>query len=100
MALIPKPIRQIWYIIIGCLLTMLCAVLLSKWLGNWGIFLAFLLYPLLNLVGGMPIDYFDRWLRRKTRDPIWLMTYEGREWLKSEEGQVWQQNQGDRKPDS
>ena len=100
MALIPKPIRQLWYGFVGFSLTIFCAVLLSKWLGNWGVFLAFLLYPLFNLVGGMPIDYFDGWLRRKTRDPIWLMTQEGKEWLKSEEGQAWQQKDSDRKPDS
>ncbi|MGL5058833.1 MAG: hypothetical protein ACRC62_02535 [Microcoleus sp.] len=54
-------------------------------------FFGLLLFPIFSIVGGMPIDNLDLWLRRKTRDPIWLMTDEGREWLNSEEGQIWQQ---------
>jgi hypothetical protein len=93
--LIPKPIRQICYCIIGLSFSTVCALILSHSLGKLGIFLGFLLYPVFNVLGGMPIDNFDRWLRRKTRDPVWLMTQEGREWLKSEEGQVWQQENQD-----
>ncbi len=88
---IPKPIRQICYGIIGLSISLLCALILSYFLGKLGIFMGFFLYPVFNVLGGMPIDHIDRWLRRKTRDPIWLMTDEGREWLKSEEGQAWQQ---------
>lgn len=94
--LIPKPIRQILYCVIALFLCILCALLLSKWLGNLGIVLAFLLYPLFNVCGGIPIDSLDLWLRRKTRDPIWLISNEGREWLKSEEGELWQQQNSDR----
>lgn len=36
------------------------------------------------------IDPLDLWLRRRTRDPIWLMTTEGQEWLSSDEGKEWQ----------
>lgn len=36
------------------------------------------------------IDPLDLWLRRRTRDPIWLMTSEGREWLSSDENKKWQ----------
>jgi hypothetical protein len=88
---ISKPIRQICCLIIGLALSGLCALILLQFLGKLGIFIGFFLYPVFNVVGGMPIDNLDRWLRRKTRDRIWLMTDEGREWLNSEEGQVWQQ---------
>ncbi len=89
--LIPKPIRLISYCLVGLSLSILCALILSQKLGKLGIFMGFFLYPVFNILGGMPIDIVDCWLRRKTRDPIWLMTQEGREWLKSEEGQAWQQ---------
>ncbi len=89
--LIPKPIRLICYCLVGLSLSILCALILSQKLGKLGIFMGFFLYPVFNILGGMPIDIVDSWLRRKTRDPIWLMTQEGREWLKSEEGQAWQQ---------
>ncbi len=89
--LIPKPIRLIGYCLVGLSLSILCALILSQKLGKLGIFMGFFLYPVFNILGGMPIDIVDSWLRRKTRDPIWLMTQEGREWLKSEEGQAWQQ---------
>jgi len=54
------------------------------------------------LVGTVPVAFFgalilsfcvdslDMWLRRRSRDPIWLKTYEGRQWLASEDGQKWQ----------
>lgn len=96
---IPKPIRNLCYMLIGLSLSTLCAWLLSKWLGIWGIFLGFLLYPMFTLFGGMPVDSLDFWLRRKTRDSLWLRTDEGKQWLNSEEGVAWQHNQRDRKLD-
>jgi hypothetical protein len=35
------------------------------------------------------VDHVDLWLRRRTRDPIWLMTDEGRAWLSSPAGVAW-----------
>lgn len=89
--LIPKPIRLICYGIIGLSLSILCALILSHYLGKWGIFVGFFLFPVFNVLGGMPIDILDQWLRRKTRHPVFLMTDEGKEWLNSEEGKAWQQ---------
>jgi hypothetical protein len=46
--------------------------------------------PLRHLLKGiLPVDALDLWLRRRTRDPMWLMTNEGRAWLESEEGLMW-----------
>ena len=36
------------------------------------------------------VDRVDLWLRRRSRDQIWLMTHEGEQWLASEDGQRWQ----------
>jgi hypothetical protein len=36
---------------------------------------AILLFPIVRLVIGIPIDIFDMWLRRKTRDPLWVMSH-------------------------
>ena len=36
------------------------------------------------------VDKVDWWLRRRSRDKIWLMTGEGKKWLASEDGQRWQ----------
>ncbi len=35
------------------------------------------------LASGFLVDSVDHWLRRVTRDPLWLMTDEGRRWLQS-----------------
>jgi hypothetical protein len=46
--------------------------------------------PLRQLLKGiLPVDALDLWLRRRTRDPMWLMTNEGRAWLESEDGLMW-----------
>jgi hypothetical protein len=89
--LIPKPIRHICYFIIGFFLSLFCALILSRYLGKWGGFIGCFLYPVFSIIGGMPIDILDQWLRRKTRHPVWLMTDEGKKWLDSEEGKAWQQ---------
>lgn len=89
--LLPKPIRQIYYCTAGFSLSILCALILSRYLGNLGSVLGVVLYPVFIIIGGMPIDILDRRLRRKTRHPVWLMTKEGKQWLESDEGQTWQQ---------
>lgn len=43
-----------------------------------------------NIFAGIPIGTFDLWLRRRSRDPYWLMTDAGQEWIKTEEGRRWQ----------
>ena len=36
---------------------------------------AILLFPIARLVIGIPIDIFDMWLRKRTRDPLWLISH-------------------------
>ena len=57
-------------------------------------------YILLTVVGGgivawlfsmLVVDRFDLWLRRATRDPLWLMTDDGKTWLATPEGKAWQE---------
>jgi hypothetical protein len=93
---IPKIVRVPCYMAIAFTLMILTTVVLRPYIG-WlsGIF-AVVMLPLFHLFGGMPIDALDQWLRRTTRDPIWLMTQEGREWLDSEQGRKWQERQGKR----
>ena len=63
-------------------------------IGLGGLVLAVVLWPIYNLVGGSPIDSFDFWLRRKTRDPVWLISHEGRQWLETDEGREWAKQTG------
>jgi hypothetical protein len=58
--------------------------------GNWGLVVGVLVAPIINVFVGLPIDSFDLWLRRRSRDPQWLMTDEGRAWLSTEDGRRWQ----------
>ncbi|WP_442485839.1 hypothetical protein [Aeoliella sp. SH292] len=54
----------------------------------------FLAFPISYLIAFafsvVVIDPFDLWLRRATRDPVWLMTSEGKKWLATDEGKLWQ----------
>jgi hypothetical protein len=63
---------------------------LSLVFGKWGLLVGVLLAPIINIFAGLPIDAFDLWLRRRSRDPLWLMTDEGRALLKTEDGRRWQ----------
>ncbi|WP_157906983.1 hypothetical protein [Sorangium cellulosum] len=38
---------------------------------------------------GGAVDHLDLWLRRRTRDEIWLLTREGQAWLSSTAGTAW-----------
>ena len=91
---IAKPIRNIGYMSISLSLSVLTYALTKPYIGLGGLVLAVVLWPIYNLVGGSPIDAFDFWLRRKTRDPGWLISHEGREWLDTQEGREWAQQTG------
>ena len=58
------------------------------------LWLAILLFAIAYGLAAHITDTLDFWLRRKTKDPIWLLSYEGREWLKTPEGQKWKQETG------
>jgi hypothetical protein len=93
---IPKIVRVPIYAAVSIALVVLTIVLLWRYIGWLSVVAGLILFPIFNVFGGAPIDAFDLWLRRKTKDPIWLMTQEGRQWLETEEGKEWQKrNQGD-----
>lgn len=86
---IPKPIRCILYPIPGAVLA---GGLIGLFHGRWG-WPAFLFVlvalPPVGTVLSLPVDSLDLWLRRRTRDPVWLLTDEGRAWLMTADGQHW-----------
>jgi len=86
---IPKTVRVFGYFTVACTGTALFAALTRPHLGPFSLILAPIVFIILNVIGGMPIDAFDLWLRRTTRDPIWLMGHEGQKWLNTEEGRRW-----------
>ena len=70
------------------------ALLIVALFPGWGElrYLAFLLaFPPLNLLTSWTVDEFDFWLRRKTKENAWLLSYEGKEWLQTSEGVAWLQ---------
>ena len=66
----------------------------KPYIGLGGLVLAVILWPIYKILGGSPIDAFDFWLRRKTRDPAWLISHEGRNWLETDEGLDWAKQTG------
>jgi len=87
MARISKPIRILCYPIVSIGLSLLICKGLQYFIGIW-VYLFYLpLFLLFHILS--PIDFLDLWLRKVTKDPVWLMTEEGREWLETEEGKQW-----------
>ena len=93
---IPKIVRVPCYIAIAFMLMILTMIIFRPYIGWVSGIIAVVMLPLFHLFGGMPIDALDQWLRRTTRDPIWLITQEGREWLDSEQGRKWRKRNGKR----
>jgi hypothetical protein len=91
---IAKPIRVFGYMAISFTLSALTYAVTKPYIGVGGLVLAVVLWPIYNIVGGSPIDAFDFWLRRKTRDPIWLISHAGRQWLDTDEGREWAKQTG------
>lgn len=92
---IPKIIRVPIYFSISFTAVALTVVVTRPVIGWWSIPLALLLFPIFNVLGGAPVDAFDLWLRRKTKDAIWLLTHEGKEWLNTAEGQNWKRQKAE-----
>ena len=86
---IPKIVRVPIYFAISFTAVAVTVALTRPAIGWLSIPLGLLLFPIFNVLGGAPVDAVDLWLRRKTKDPIWLMTREGEEWLQTDEGQHW-----------
>ncbi len=78
---------------IAALLAVGSALWLSRFIGLWGYAVGLLLFPFLNFLGAMPINALDFWLRRATKDEIWLRSHEGKRWLQTKQGQAWQEGQ-------
>lgn len=93
---ISKPIRQILYLLVSLGVSGSLAAATRSSLG-WAALCFFVLaFPPLSLLLTLPIDALDRWLRRRSRDPMWLLSEEGRAWLESEAGRSWRAAQGAR----
>ena len=90
---IAKPIRVFCCGAIAGGLSFATFELFSMAIGRWALLPAMLLLPVFAYFGGIPIDVLDFWLRKRTRDPLWLLSSEGQEWLKSPEGAEWSKNQ-------
>ena len=73
---------------IASLLAVGSALWLSRFIGLWGYAVALVLFPFLNFLGAMPVNALDFWLRRSTKDEIWLRSHEGKQWLQTKQGQV------------
>jgi hypothetical protein len=86
---IPKPVRILLSAIIAGFVIGLTLSIGVRRLG-WPAY-GFLLFaiPPLSFLLTWPIDAVDLWMRRKSRDPLWLMGHEGKEWLKTPEGLEW-----------
>ena len=52
-----------------------------------------LLFFVIYFIFDWMINKIDFWLRRKTKDQLWLWSYEGRKWLETPEGQDWKKKQ-------
>jgi hypothetical protein len=94
MARIDKPIRSFAYPLVAVSLALLFRKVFSPVLGLWADLLSMPL--LLWLILFSPVDAFDFWLRKYTRDHSWLMSDEGKVWLETEEGKAWVARQGKR----
>ncbi len=78
---------------IASLLAVGSALWLSRFIGLWGYAVALVLFPFLNFLGAVPINALDFWLRRSTKDEIWLRSHEGKQWLQTKQGRAWQKGQ-------
>jgi xanthosine utilization system XapX-like protein len=73
---IAKPFRIISYgVIIGAGVGLMFG-LLHRRIGLWAVIPASIAVPVCGLLGGFVVDSFDFWLRRVTRDPIWVRQHE------------------------
>lgn len=52
--------------------------LLYRRIGIWAVIPALIAFPVFGVVGGFVVDSFDFWLRRVTRDPLWVKQHEHR----------------------
>ena len=73
---IAKPFRVLSYgVIIGAGVGLTFGLLYRR-IGFWAVIPALIAFPVCGLVGGFVVDSFDQWLRRVTRDPIWVRQHE------------------------
>ena len=73
---IAKPFRLIAY---GAIIGAGAGVtygFLHRRIGFWAVIPTLIAIPVFALLGGLVVDSFDFWLRRVTRDPIWVRQHE------------------------
>jgi hypothetical protein len=73
---IAKPFRFLFYGVIIGAGVVLTFTLLRRHIGFWALIPALIAFPVFGLVSGFVVDSFDFWLRRVTRDPIWVRQHE------------------------
>jgi hypothetical protein len=87
---IPKPVR----IISASAFTGLATSLIVRF--SHKLWLIVLFIPIYFVFENI-ISRVDIWLRRTTKDQLWLWSYEGREWLKTPKGEAWKKKTGYRR---
>jgi hypothetical protein len=93
---ISKPARHVLYLLSPLLVARALFTVTYAWLGRLSLLFSLLVVPPISIVVTLPIDSLDLWLRRRTRDPSWLLTNEGRAWLATPEGREWVEARRDR----
>jgi hypothetical protein len=93
---ISKPVRHVLYLLVPLLVAGALFTVTHAWLGRLSLLFFLLVLPPISIAVTLPIDSLDLWLRRRTRDPIWLLTDEGRIWLATPEGRKWSAARNDR----
>jgi hypothetical protein len=89
---IAKPFR---HIIPGIIAFSSFGYMLALRINIWITLICFLLLWILSdwFINAF-INAIDLWMRRQTKDTLWLRSAEGREWLKTEQGQQWREKTG------
>ena len=88
MARISKPIRHICYPVVAGAIAFFIYRVTFQFIEARAYLFALLAFFWFYKVNS-PIDQLDLWLRKHTKDNIWLFTQEGKEWLKTKQGQEW-----------
>jgi len=88
MARISKPVRHLCYPVVAGAIAFLTYKLAAHFIREWAYLISWFVFFWFYQFAS-PIDKLDLWLRKYTKDDIWLLTQEGKEWLKTEQGQEW-----------
>lgn len=73
---IAKPFRVLVCGIVGGAGAVLTFAFLQKHIDSWAVIPTLISIPIFWFLGEWPVNKFDFWLRRVTRDPIWVRQQE------------------------